>query len=73
MPEAMQFVKTVMDQILASIQITNIETYISDVNRLLREVEAHNFSLRNDDIALELENAKAGECVLTLCVLVIVC
>ena len=62
-PDAVQFVKQILQQILASIKVTNIERYITEVERIRGDIQARNFSVEDADALVELENAKTCEFV----------
>ncbi|PVD23436.1 hypothetical protein C0Q70_16705 [Pomacea canaliculata] len=56
---AVQFVRSVLAQIIASIKVTNIETYITEAERILTAIQALDFASSNASVVLELENTKA--------------
>ncbi|KAK7100839.1 laminin subunit alpha-like isoform X2 [Littorina saxatilis] len=56
---AVQFVKQILGQILASIKVTNIERYIIDAEGILDGISTRNFTVEDVKALLELENAKA--------------
>ena len=53
--------KQILQQILASIKVTNIERYITEVERIREDIQARNFSVEDVDAMMELDNAKACE------------
>lgn len=59
--DAVQFVKQILGQILASIKVTNIERYIIDAEGILDGISTRNFTVEDVKALLELENAKACE------------
>lgn len=59
--DAVQFVRSVLAQIIASIKVTNIETYITEAERILTAIQALDFASSNASVVLELENTKAGK------------
>ena len=56
--------KRILQQILASIKVTNIERYITEAEAILDDVRARNFSTEDSDVRMELDNAKACEACL---------
>ena len=62
--------KQILQQILASIKVTNIERYITEVERIREDIQARNFSIEDVDAMMELDNAKACEFMVLISVCV---
>jgi hypothetical protein len=59
--DAVRYVKQILQQIMDSIRITNIDRYITDAERILESIRTRNFSAEDASADMELELAKACE------------
>jgi len=58
--DAVAYVKSILDSIHSSIGQSNVETMLSDAERMLREIESHDFTSQTTSAHTELNEAVEG-------------